>query len=237
MQSVIIDRRYNGPPESGNGGYVCGVLANAVEGPCTVTLRKPPPLSVTLDIAEGPGGTELRSGGEMIAMAVPCEALDIVPPTPPTVEAAADAVNHYEGFTGHAFSTCFVCGPERDEHDGLRIFTGPVDGTGPVVAAPWTPDKTLAGDDGQVHPEFLWSALDCPGFFAIRSQAKVAVLGRLSAEIRGPLRAGEQAMVIGWPIDHDGRKHQAGTAIFDSSGNLAALGKSMWIAVADPTRL
>ena len=30
MTEIIIIRRFRGPPNSGNGGYVCGMLANAV---------------------------------------------------------------------------------------------------------------------------------------------------------------------------------------------------------------
>jgi len=44
MTRIIIKSRFNGPPDSGNGGYVCGVVASALEGPSIVTLRKPPPL-------------------------------------------------------------------------------------------------------------------------------------------------------------------------------------------------
>lgn len=44
MSSVVIDGRFNGPPDSGNGGYVCGVVAAALGEPCIATLRRPPPL-------------------------------------------------------------------------------------------------------------------------------------------------------------------------------------------------
>ena len=30
----------------------------------------------------------------------------------------------YPGFSAHPFPTCFVCGPERAEGDGLRLFPG-----------------------------------------------------------------------------------------------------------------
>ena len=43
VAQIVIKSRFNGPPDSGNGGYVCGVVASAVEGPSIVTLRKPPP--------------------------------------------------------------------------------------------------------------------------------------------------------------------------------------------------
>ena len=32
IASVVIPRRFRGPPDSGQGGYSCGVLARFVEG-------------------------------------------------------------------------------------------------------------------------------------------------------------------------------------------------------------
>jgi hypothetical protein len=50
MTSIIIDKRYCGPPNSGNGGYVCGRLAQHIPGGAEVTLRAPPPLEKSLDV-------------------------------------------------------------------------------------------------------------------------------------------------------------------------------------------
>ncbi len=50
MTSIIIDKRYCGPPNSGNGGYVCGRLARYIPGGAEVTLRAPPPLDKQLDV-------------------------------------------------------------------------------------------------------------------------------------------------------------------------------------------
>ena len=38
---VTIPARYNGPPDSGNGGYSCGVLAAFIDGPARVRLHSP----------------------------------------------------------------------------------------------------------------------------------------------------------------------------------------------------
>ena len=47
---ITIHRRFNGPPDSGHGGYVCGVIADLI-GPCAeVTLRSPPPLDLPLRV-------------------------------------------------------------------------------------------------------------------------------------------------------------------------------------------
>ena len=41
MSKIVIGRQFCGPPNSGNGGYVCGVLADGLEGPVTAVLRAP----------------------------------------------------------------------------------------------------------------------------------------------------------------------------------------------------
>ena len=44
MAGFRIDHRFCGPPNSGNGGYVAGILALAPRGAaCEVTVQSPPP--------------------------------------------------------------------------------------------------------------------------------------------------------------------------------------------------
>jgi len=43
------------------------------------------------------------------------------------------------------------------------------------------------------------------------------------------VHAGEACTVIGWKIAADGRKHLAGTAIFDEDGELCARARATWI--------
>ena len=60
MQTMTIPRRFRGPPNSGNGGYVCGMLARQIAGAAEVTLRAPPPLETELGLVEvGTGVWEL----------------------------------------------------------------------------------------------------------------------------------------------------------------------------------
>ena len=41
METITIARRFRGPPNSGNGGYVCGMLARHIAGAAEVMLRAP----------------------------------------------------------------------------------------------------------------------------------------------------------------------------------------------------
>lgn len=228
QEQLIVDARFNGPPDSGNGGYVCGLVANFIEGTAEITLRQPPPLNKPMQLVPQNGHLHLMDD-ELLVASGKAATLSLDIPAMPTMVEAETAVSQYTGFQDHIFPTCFVCGPERHEHDGLRIFTGVVDGRH-LVAAPWETDHTLAGDNGSVQPEFIWSALDCPGAFAVMMEGlSPIVLGRLTATITHLPQAGQRCIVIGWPLGKDGRKHFAGTAVFTETGELCGKGQAVWI--------
>ena len=44
---IFINKRFNGPPNSGNGGYVAGLIAKEIGKCCEVKLVAPPPVSYT----------------------------------------------------------------------------------------------------------------------------------------------------------------------------------------------
>lgn len=228
-QKIVIDGRFNGPPDSGNGGYVCGLVAKYVGGVAEVTLRAPPPLDRPLLVkAAGDGRVTVYDGESLVAEGRHA-VLDIKAPAPPSLAAAEAAVAGYTGFKWHAFPTCFVCGPQREEEDGLRIFAGPLPDGG-MVASPWTPDASLGDKDGLVRSEFLWAALDCPGYFALFGEVgKTAVLGRMTAELYRPVEPRQKYVIAAWDLGGEGRKRYAATAIFGSSGQLCAAAKQIWI--------
>ena len=226
---VQIDRRFRGPPDSGNGGYVAGVLANALGGSnCEVTLRAPPPLGVELAIEVEGDEARMMAGEAIIATAVRAEIV-IDAPAPPSGSEARAAEARYVGHKHHLFPGCFVCGPEREHGDGLRIFPGST--AQGHVAAQWLPDEGLGDEKGVVRSEFLWSALDCPGYWAVREAAGMALLGRIGAVVHRRPSVGEPLVVSGWAIAHDGRKHHVGTAIHDEAGDLVAAARATWISL------
>jgi hypothetical protein len=256
--SVVIDRRFNGPPDSGNGGYTCGLLAGFVEGPASVSLRKPPPLGVPLAVVrdggdgngngngnggnEGGLGVRLMDGDELVADAEPAPADPAG--SPPEVVPLDEARAAIEGSAflsdTHPFPSCFVCGPRRDEGDGLRIFPGWIEERG-VFAAPWTPDPSLATGDGSLPDEIVWSALDCPtsapGLNSPGPDGTVLpiVLARLTADLREPVAAGEEHVIASWEIGRDGRKREAGAALYDSGGRVLASARALWIELRPST--
>jgi hypothetical protein len=232
--TLTIDRRFNGPPASGNGGYVAGSLAATLgAGTVEVTLRAPPPLERPLGLRSLPGGgVALHDGDTLLAEAMPA-ALDLAMPPLPSPEQAgtAGAIGRMRAAarTGNPYMHCFGCGIARA--DGLRILPSEVGDAG-VVAATWTPSATLAAADGVVQVPIVWAALDCPAGFAwsIRlPDAPPLVTGRIAATIDQPIRAGARYVVVGWPIARDGRKLHAGTAIVGADGRVHARSLQLWL--------
>ena len=207
-------------------------------GPCAeVTLRSPPPLDLPLTVERMKSGEVRFSDGEVTIAEGRKAKLRLDIPDPPAPDKSENAAKAYPGFETHPYPTCFGCGHERAEGDGLRIFSGPVNGS-EVMAAPWLPDVSLAGETGQVRDEFLWAALDCPAGWAVDklktrlfTKASYILLGRFVAEIKEGPDPGQNCVTIGWPIGNDGRKLFSGSAIFSENGELVAAGKATWIAI------
>lgn len=233
---VTIGARFKGPPNSGNGGYCCGVMAKHLDGPAEASLKVPPPLDTPLDLLRTEDGVELRGGETLIGVAKPAR-LDLDVPTLPVPLVLGgnpvDAPGRPKKF--EPFGTCFVCGHDRTHPDGLCIHSKMVEGMDGLVASPWQLDEGFGDATGNVAPEFIWSALDCPGYFAC-APGEAALLGRLTAEIIAPLKAEGEATVIGWDLGASGRKRRCGTAVFDANGNLVAKAEGLWIVV-DPAMI
>lgn len=220
-ENITIDRRYRGPLRSANGGYAAGRLAAFVEGPAEVTLRLPPPLERALPVAEEDGRLLLLDGEGLVAEAVPTT-LELDVPAPVSLREAEAATKSHVRFGGEEFSECFSCGVRPG--DGLCIHVGPVAGRD-VQAAPWRARE--------VSPEVVWAAIDCPGAYAVGGPGRgEVVLGRMAAEVLRLPSEDEQCVVVAWPLGEEGRKLQAGTALFSAGGELLARARQTWIAPA-----
>jgi hypothetical protein len=94
-----------------------------------------------------------------------------------------------------------------------------------VVATLWQPPPSVWQADRTVAPEFLWAALDCPAIWGqiVHGGSEPddrAVSGRLELHQYAPVRGDATSIVVGWPIEREGRKIIAGAAIFSESGQL-----------------
>lgn len=227
---IEVAKSFAGPPTMGHGGYVAGLLAGG-RGPVQVTLRRPVPLDVPLELVDLEGGRrELRNGDEVLVEAEPSVLEIDVPPPPSAAEAAASepgSPSHVNGTGVHP--TCFGCGARRSA-GGLRIFAGPVQVDGhPQVAGVWRPEAEHRGEGGAVDPMWVLAALDCPGAFAfIVTEQRAGLLGRIVFEQYEDVAVGDEHVVTGWQIGVDGRKLFAGTALFGADGALRAAARATW---------
>ncbi|MCW7753760.1 hotdog fold thioesterase [Desulfobotulus sp. H1] len=232
-ETLTILPRFCGPSNSGNGGYVCGCIARHIPGVTSVRLRMPPPLNVPLQLESHDTGARLFFGDKLVGEGRPA-LLEMEKPEFISFDRAMDAARSYAGFRYHSFPRCFVCGPLREKGDGLQIFAGPVCQES-VVASPWVVDASLARD-GVVPDAFLWAALDCPGAFAVApsvGKGMTVVLGELTASINGKVKPGDRCVAMGWPLETDGRRHAAGTAVFSESGKLIGLARATWVEISE----
>jgi len=234
---VVVAAQFRGPPTSGNGGYVGGLLAGRLGSPVvTAVLRAPVGIDTPLRILAEGGGVRLASpAGDLIAEARPGDPADLpTPPAPPSLQAAILAGERYVGLTHNRHPVCFTCSPDLDVGYGLRMFVGQVEGEpAGVMAGPWTPHANFAGADGLTPIEVVWAALDCPGSFAWLERGwPGGLLGTMTCEVRRRPRTGEACIVTAWPIEASGRKSVAGTALFSADGELMARSRQIWISHA-----
>lgn len=236
MSSPIrIARRFCGPPDSGNGGYSSGMLASLLATTCECTLRKPIPLERDLQTESSAEVARLLDGGEVIIEAVPAK-IGTPEHDPVSLQEAEQAATESPAFQTHPFPTCFTCGPQRQQGDGLRIFPGRIatDPDSPALfAAPWIPDPSLTSGGAIVRPEFVWAAMDCPtGFAAGFPWLGTLVTGRLAVEQLLPVYPLRPYIVVSWSLGNEGRKYHAGAGLYGSEGELCAKARATWVKIA-----
>ncbi|MDQ2836309.1 MAG: hypothetical protein M3Y42_03740 [Actinomycetota bacterium] len=158
MSTLSFPARFNGPPDSANGGIAAGRLAALVDtaGPVQVTLRMPPPLDTELRIETVDGTVRAYHDSALVAEAT--AVVDEIPLVPAVdYELAVQAASRFEGLSSHPFPTCVGCGVERS--DGMACHAGPVDPAKPTVVVAegdgWDGRKAFSrsagyGEDGRL---------------------------------------------------------------------------------------
>jgi hypothetical protein len=236
-QHVTIAAKYCGPPQSANGGYAAGLLAKLIDGPCSVTLRAPPPLERSLRLSRADDGkVSLHDRDTLLADAqsIPIE-LEL--PGPVSFEQAERATRSYPGSHPHPYPRCFVCGPERPRGDGLALYPGAVEDRR-VVASPWVPTRELCSEGDLVDDRFIWAALDCPSWFGysmFEREVPLVLLGRLAVQIKSRPECDARYVVVGWNIGREGRRIECGSMLLDAmDGECLAFGRSTWVTLKQP---
>lgn len=248
---LTIAARFRGPPESGNGGYVSGAVAEMliergrlpVDTAVEVTLRAPIPLDKPMDTSLS--DADIFSVNDADILIAQASATDLVLEVPdaPTYSQALAARPQSASFqkninplligrTGF-HPICFCCGADLAPDEGLHVYAAAGEDYAGVAAA-WRPASTFADAAGYLPAAVVWAALDCPGQFAyLASGIRTGMLGRMTARLLKPVKAEQNFVVTGWCIEVERSKHFAGTAIFDEAGELCGFSKQVWIGRMD----
>jgi hypothetical protein len=227
--ALRIPAGFNGPRESGNGGYSAGAVAAFVGEPAEVSLRSPVPLDRELEVVrDADGSVRVLDGETLVCEGRGLDRLELEIPEPVSVNEARRAMAGYRGVADGEFSHCFVCGRARD--DSFKVFAGEIEGR-KLVASTWIPPTWAEGDARQVRRELVWGVLDCPTYFATHMEGDLstAMLARISGEVVAPVEIGAEHVVVAWPIEADGRKLHAGSALFSAEGELLAAARALMI--------
>jgi len=244
-KTIRITKRFIGPPDSGNGGYTCGLVSQALGVPTEVTLRRPIPierdLTVHMERRNDSDWALLQDSDGLIAEGAPMQWIAEQAPGVSFLEAQA-AAEKSPAFRNHPFPTCFTCGPDRKPGDGLRIFPGrisTIDHLGSVennrsnfFAATWIPDATVGNQQGIVNDEIVWAALDCPTGFAGGFPYDGKMLtGRLGANLYQQVNVDEKCVLVSWSTGASGRKRFATCVLLGEDGTVKAQSRATWIKV------
>ena len=234
-EPTIVPEHRAGPPGCGNGGWVCGLLAERLDdlvpsegGPSTVTVRLTAPTPVGRPLRWEVDGSvdepddlavHLLDGETLLGTVRHADDPGIRVPAPVDLEEARAAAAGFDP-GGHPYPGCYVCGPDAPE--GLHVYASPVEGRADVLASPVT--LTEGG-----FPPVL-AALDCPGAFTVGFGEEALLLGSFTATVHEEVPLGRELVVTAWEIGREGRKRWPGTALHDGD-RLLASASATWIAV------
>jgi len=229
IHDVHVPHRFNGPPNSGNGGWCVALLGKHVGAEVEVTLKRPIPLGRDIQVITSGSAATLVDGDVEIASARRAE-LDLDIPDAISFAEAARARANFTGYKTHPFPNCFVCGTGRRCGEGMCLFTGRL--AEGIVASSWVPQAEFADEEGHVPPELVCAALDCPGAWGFIDRYGIngpVVLGRMTYRLDKPIRAEGRYVVMGWALGREGRKLFSGTVVYDAHGSACAAAAATWI--------
>ncbi len=233
--TLTIPARFNGPPGSAHGGYVCGRLAalaaSHLSGQARVALHAPVPLDTPL-CYQVSGRRGYATADDALVATVSDPTLVFEPPGPVPLAEAVAAHERFAGLLGHPFPSCFACGVSRFG-DGLGLTPGPLRDRPGMVACVWTPDPVLAGPGLALSAELIWSALDCPGGWTSDLVSEPRVLASMTTQIVKLPRAGQSYVITGKLMRAAGRTVATATALYEADGaGPIASATTIWLAVS-----
>jgi acyl-coenzyme A thioesterase PaaI-like protein len=226
LKKITIDPRHQGPFGSANGGYVAGILGDALRGaPSSVRIHHPVPVGTPVFVYRRGEAAFIRHSDQTVATA---ELTEASIPTSAFVSLAEVLEAPDPDIDLGMFSACFVCGQPTPDGLGVRA-KALTDGR---FAATWRPEESRRITGPKVPAIYLRSALDCPGgFAAFSANQTLALTGTLTSSIEFLPDAGNTLVVVGEATFAEGRKLGAVSTIYTESGELVATASAVWIAI------
>jgi hypothetical protein len=149
IDTVTIEKRFNGPPQSANGGWAGGLLASRLSAAShksaasntsapfnkavpalqsvSVSLKAPPPLGVELTVHLNEDESMSLKYGELELAHAQLEQFDLSLPSIPSLDqaivAGVEGLQRGLSRASWPYAKCFACGVSRD--DGLCITPSP----------------------------------------------------------------------------------------------------------------
>jgi hypothetical protein len=235
---IWLDRWFQGPSGSGQGGWTAHLLAGRIDHPVTMAIRAPVPLETPLDVTHDVQNDRWllvdHTGPQAVTVMVaePWESL-FAATEPVTVEAAAAARRRFTTVVDpHPVPFCFSCGLQ---HDSMRVHAGPLGDD--RFATDWTAPSWAVGDDGAVDPGPLWAALDCTAawYIGYSRGPRTPVTVQYAVDVLEPIDPAVNYALVGWSGDHssewDGRKRHGASAAFAPDGTCVARAASFWLSI------
>lgn len=195
-----------------------------------MTLHAPVPVETPLLLRKAGRRTHLWAGEELIASAS-SEKGQIGRVDPVDIAVARTSRERFGGQVGHPFPTCFVCGMDRADGDGLLLTPAPVPGLIRTTACVWRPSPAVTDTRGHVPDEIVWSVLDCPGGWTADPVAEPMVLARMSAELYTRPVVGAEYLVVARQNSRSGRTSSNTSTLYDHVGTVLGTATAVWVAV------
>ena len=235
-QEIIIDKRFEGPTDITQGGYISGIMAQHLESDTVeVTMRNPTSMGKPLILDTSMSDRVLLYDGDKLLNEAISGELELDIPEPITLEDAKTAALKH--VIEMPFPNCFGCGSGRSEDEGLHLRSGPVEGRN-MVAVDWVPlAKAVGAEEGQTVPEpIAWASMECPiakamDFGGMRNPDETILLGRMTTTVNALPKVGEQCFFMGWPIERSGRKISLGGTMHNEKGDVLMMTKLLFITL------
>ena len=231
--SIRIGQWFQGPTDSGQGGWTAHRLQTAIGQPVSVAIRRPIPLETDLEVVEVVDAWHLidPADPEQPVLIATAASANFASTDAVSLADAQQARTRFPLHEDHPVPVCFSCGAQPDS---MQVHSGDLpDGR---WATDWRVPDWAVDDAGEVDEGALWAAIDCAqAWYAGNADGrKHCVTVQLEVALNEPLEPGATYVLVAWegtyPREWDGRKRGAGAAAFTIDGRCVAHSSSFWIA-------